>query len=182
VTWMSLWSKGELICAQSRKRLYWEFASRSIAGVTGITGTGVTIADPTVDRIAVDGILAIDSTPHGLFGVDLTYDHDGVPCLTEINIGRFFTTIDFFAAAGLNMPALYLRAAFDEPVAIDGRRINPLPENLAWVRGMDTEPVLIRLEQLREWVDALDRRSPLTRHPAAHQQNLQGVGEGGSGI
>ena len=36
ITWLSIWKDGELIVAQSRKRLYWEFANRSISGVTGI--------------------------------------------------------------------------------------------------------------------------------------------------
>ena len=131
VTWMSLWKDGELICAQGRKRLYWEFASRSVAGVTGITGTGVTVSDPEVDRVALAAIRAIDPAPNGIFGVDLTYDARKEPNPTEINIGRFFTTIDFFTAAGLNMPALYLKAAFGEPLPAMARRINPLREGLA---------------------------------------------------
>jgi len=158
VTWMSLWKNGELVCAQTRKRLYWEFASRAVAGVTGITGTGVTIADPEVDRIALAAIHAIDETPNGIFGVDMTYDARGVPNPTEINIGRFFTTIDFFTAAGLNMPALYVKAAFDEPLPPMERRINPLPEGLAWVRGMDCEPVLLPLQRIEEWEAELRRR------------------------
>ena len=151
VTWMSLWKDGELVCAQGRKRLYWEFGSRSVAGVTGITGTGVTVSDPEVDRVALAAIHAIDRTPNGIFGVDLTYDAQGVPNPTEINIGRFFTTIDFFTAAGLNMPAIYLKLAFDEPLPDLPRRINPLPEGLAWVRGMDCEPVLLPLESIEGW-------------------------------
>jgi len=158
VTWMSLWNRGELVCAQGRKRLYWEFARCSVAGVTGITGTGVTVSDAEVDRVALAAIQAIDPAPNGIFGVDLTYDDQGRPNPTEINIGRFFTTIDFFAAAGLNMPALYLKAAFDEPLPALDRRINPLPENLAWVRGMDCEPVLVPLESLNAWEDELHRR------------------------
>ena len=151
VTWMSLWKDGELICAQGRKRLYWEFASRSVAGVTGITGTGVTVSDPEVDRVALAAIQAIDPAPTGIFGVDLTYDANGTPNPTEINIGRFFTTIDFFTAAGLNMPALYLKAAFDEPLPAIEPRVNPLPEGLAWVRGMDCEPVLVPLQDIENW-------------------------------
>ena len=46
VTWLSIWKQGELIVAQGRKRLYWEFSNRAPSGVTGITGTGVTISDP----------------------------------------------------------------------------------------------------------------------------------------
>jgi hypothetical protein len=162
VTWMSLWKNGELICAQGRKRLYWEFASRAVAGVTGITGTGVTVSDPEVDRVALAAIRAIDSNPNGIFGVDLTYDAQGAPNPTEINIGRFFTTIDFFTAAGLNMPALYVKAAFDEPLPLLERRINPLPEGLAWVRGMDCEPVLLPLQTIQQWED--DLRARATTH------------------
>jgi hypothetical protein len=158
VTWMSLWKDGELICAQGRKRLYWEFASRSIAGVTGITGTGVTVSDPEVDGVALAAIRAIDDAPTGIFGVDLTYDAAGRPNPTEINIGRFFTTIDFFTAAGLNMPALYLKAAFDEPLPDIPVRINPLPEGLAWVRGMDCEPVLLPLATIEQWEEQLRQR------------------------
>lgn len=170
VTWMSLWKNGELICAQGRKRLYWEFASRSVAGVTGITGTGVTISDPEVDRVALAAIRAIDPAPNGIFGVDLTYDAQGSPNPTEINIGRFFTTIDFFTAAGLNMPALYLKAAFDEPLPPVEPRINPLPEGLAWVRGMDCEPVLLPLQAIEDWETALRGRLAAPRVPAAVRQ------------
>jgi len=158
VTWMSLWKDGELICAQGRKRLYWEFASRAVAGVTGITGTGVTVSDPDVDRVALAAIHAIDPAPNGIFAVDLTYDARGVPNPTEINIARFFTTIDFFTAAGLNMPALYVKAAFDESLPTIDPPINPLPEGLAWVRGMDCEPVLIPLQTIESWSEDLRRR------------------------
>jgi carbamoyl-phosphate synthase large subunit len=103
VTWMSIWDDGELIVAQGRKRLFWAFSNRNISGVTGITGTGVTISDPTVDAISQQAILAIDNRPNGIFSVDLTYDREGVPNPTEINIGRFFTTHLFFSEAG-NLP------------------------------------------------------------------------------
>ena len=64
----------------------------------------MTVSDPVVDDIAQRAIRAINPEPSGIFGVDLTYDRDGVPNPTEINIGRFFTTHQFFTAAGLNMP------------------------------------------------------------------------------
>jgi len=142
VTWQSIWKDGELVVAQGRKRLYWEFSNRSRSGVTGITGTGVTVSDPEVDRIAQEAIFAIDRRPNGIYGVDLTYDRDGVPNPTEINIGRFFTTHQFFTKAGLNMPYIFVQAGLDQPLPYVGRKINPLTPGLAWVRGMDTEPVL----------------------------------------
>jgi len=155
VTWLSLWRDGELIVAQGRKRVAWEFANRSPAGVTGITGVAFTVADPVVDEIAQKAILALDRNPHGIFGVDLTYDKEHIPNPTEINIGRFFTTHYFFTKAGLNMPYIYVKLGFDEPVELPAKRINPLPAGLYWVRGMDVEPKLVTQKE----VDDYDRNT-----------------------
>ena len=142
ITWMSVWHEGKLVVAQSRKRMYWEFANRAPSGVTGLTGTGVTVSDPIFDELAINSILAIDSKPHGIFSVDMTYDADGLPNPTEINIGRFFTTHYFFTKAGLNMPEIYTKLAYGEPIERIETQVNPLPDDLAWVRGMDVEPIL----------------------------------------
>lgn len=142
VTWQSVWHSGELMVAQGRERLQWEFADRAPSGVTGITGAGITIRDEMVDDIARRAIFAIDERPHGIFAVDMTRDREGVPNPTEINIGRFFTTSLFFAAAGLNMPYIYTKLAFGEEPPLPAMRVNPLDSGLLWVRGMDREPIL----------------------------------------
>lgn len=151
VTWLSLWKDGDLIVAQGRKRIEWEFANRSPAGVTGITGIAVTVADPVVDEISQKAILALDRKPHGIFGVDLTYDKEWFPNPTEINIGRFFTTHYFFTKAGLNMPYIYVKLGFDEPVELPEKRINPLPAGLYWIRGMDIEPKLVTQKEIDDF-------------------------------
>lgn len=148
VTWQSLWFHGELIVAQSRRRHLWSFGNRTVSGVTGVTGVAETFRHPDVDALAKAGILAIDKEPHGIFGVDMTYGLDGKLNLTEINIGRFFTTIYFFAAAGLNLPAIYCDVALDQKFPSLPQRINPLPDGLVWIRGMDVAPVLTTVEKL----------------------------------
>jgi len=157
-TWLSIWKKGELVVAQGRKRLYWEFSNRSVSGVTGITGTGVTMSDKGIDETAIKAIKAIDSTPNGIYGVDLTYDKRGIANPTEINIGRFFTTTQFFAEAGLNMPYIYVKLAFGEEVPIPTRKVNPLKPGLAWVRGMDVEPILTTMKQIDRFERDLEKR------------------------
>ena len=132
---MSVWRGGELVVAQGRKRLYWELSRISPSGVTGVTGAGVTVADPALDELAEAAVLAIDPHPDGLFGVDLTYDRAGVPNPTEINVGRFFTTHQFFTALGVNLPYAYLKLAFGEPPPTFPRRRNPAPEGMVWIRG-----------------------------------------------
>ncbi|HEX3036476.1 MAG TPA: carboxylate--amine ligase [Thermodesulfobacteriota bacterium] len=158
ITWSSLWNQGELVVAQGRKRLYWEFGNRAPSGVTGITGTGITVSDQALDKIALRAIVAIASCPNGIFSVDLTYDEDGIPNPTEINIGRFFTTHLFFTRAGVNMPYLFVKLAFDEPLPTLPCKINPLTPNLAWIRGMDFLPILTEVRQIEQSVEELEAR------------------------
>lgn len=167
VTWLSIWKDGELIVAQGRKRLYWEFGNRSPSGVTGLTGTGVTVSDKLVDKIAQDVVFAVDKRPNAIFGVDLTYDKDGIPNPTEINIGRFFTTHLFFTEAGLNMPYIFVKLAFGERVPRLKRKINPLPSGLAWVRGMDFLPILTDVKTIESYADKLQERKRIIKKSAS---------------
>ncbi|HXG35607.1 MAG TPA: carboxylate--amine ligase, partial [Dehalococcoidia bacterium] len=158
VTWQSIWNQGQLVVAQGRLRLYWEFADRAPSGVTGITGTGMTIADPELDELAQRAIFAVDSVPNGVFSVDFTYDDQGLPNPTEINIGRFFTTHFFFTAAGLNMPYILVKLAYGEQPPLPRQRVNPLPPDLLWVRGMDMDPVLTNVQTIERFQRELAAR------------------------
>ena len=150
VTWLSIWFEGELIVAQTRKRSGWIHGNRTVSGVTGVTQVGITYSNEEVDRIAQAAIHAVSDKPHGIFGVDMAYDKNGVPNPTEINISRFFTTIRFFTEAGLNMPVIF------KDLALYGKRpnldriINPLPDGLMWLRAMDAEPVLITADEINK--------------------------------
>jgi carbamoyl-phosphate synthase large subunit len=80
----------------------------------------------------------------------MAYDQSDVPNPTEINVGRFFTTHLFFSKAGLNLPEIYCTIALDGKLPDLPRKINPLPNGLVWIRGMDTEPVLTTREELEK--------------------------------
>jgi carbamoyl-phosphate synthase large subunit len=147
-TWLSIWNEGELVVAQSRRRWSWNFGNRTLSGVTGITGVAETFADAEADRLAEQAIRAVDPVPHGIFGVDMTYGHEGLPYVTEINIARFFTTHYFFTKAGLNMPDIYCRLALFGERPVMAKRVNPLPDGLLWIRGMDVEPVLTTVAEV----------------------------------
>jgi len=156
VTWMSIWHDGELVVAQGRRRLYWELSKISPSGVTGATGGGETVTDPVLDDIAQRAVRAIDGKPNGIFAVDLTYDKDGVPNPTEINIGRFFTTHLFFTAIGLNMPYIFVKLAYGEKLPSIKKKLNPAPDHMVWIRGMDFEPVLSSMADIDKNVADLD--------------------------
>jgi carbamoyl-phosphate synthase large subunit len=156
VTWQSIWYEGELIVAQARRRHKWNYGNRTLSGVTGITGVGETCSDEDVTRTALAAITAVDTRPHGVFCVDMTYDRNGVPNPTEINIGRFFTTTYFFTKAGLNFPEIYRDLALEGRVPVLTRTINPLPDGLVWIRGMDVAPVLTTRDELAKLESQLD--------------------------
>ena len=146
VTWLSIWHEGELVVAQSRERRGWTHGNRSISGVTGVTKVGVTCANDDVTRIALETVKAVSDKPHGIFGVDMAYDRNGVPNPTEINISRFFTTVLFFTEAGLNMPEIFADIALYGQFPQLEKKINPLPNGLLWLRGMDVAPRLMTQE------------------------------------
>lgn len=148
VTWLSIWNQGELVVAQARARQGWTHGNRAISGVTGVTKVGITVSDQDVTDIAIKSVKAVSEKPHGIFGVDMAYDKNGVPNPTEINISRFFTTVRFFTEAGINFPEIFKCIALNEPYNAPENFINPLPSSLLWVRGMDTSPRLIKAETI----------------------------------
>jgi hypothetical protein len=150
VTWSSIWDKGKLVVAQTRKRGGWVHGNRTLSGVTGVTKVGQTISSTTVDDIAIATIKSVDSSPHGIFSVDMAYDFEGIPNPTEINIARFFTTIYFFTRAGLNMPEIFVKLALGGEIQLPKRKLNPLQDGLLWFRGMDTEPALMDTTQFAD--------------------------------
>jgi hypothetical protein len=153
VTWLSIWHEGELIVAQSRIRKGWTHGNRTVSGVTGVTKVGQTYSNDSVDRISFDTIKAVDSKPHGIYGVDMTYDKNGVPNPTEINISRFFTTVLFFTEAGLNLPLIFKDIALYNEFPKLEKQINPLEDGLLWLRGMDTQPRLMKPGQIENEIE-----------------------------
>lgn len=143
VTWSSIWHEGELVVAQSRERQGWTHGNRSISGVTGVTKVGITCESAQTTEIAMNAVKAVSARPHGIFGVDMTYDKNGVPNPTEINISRFFTTVLFFTEAGLNLPEIFVDIALYGEFPQLEKKTDPLPSGLLWLRGMDVAPRLM---------------------------------------
>jgi len=123
-----------------------------------MTGVGKTISRKDLDTISEKAILAIDKNPNGIFGVDLKENANGVPCPTEINIGRFFTTIQFFTELGFNMPDIYIKLALGKKIPKIEKKYNPLPTDYYWLRSADAEPRLMHkndfMKQCKNKIDA----------------------------
>jgi glutathione synthase/RimK-type ligase-like ATP-grasp enzyme len=148
VTWLSIWKDGELVVGQARRRHAWAHSALSRSGVTGVTKISETCSDPEVDEVGQKAVRAVSAKPHGIYGVDMTYDRAGLPNPTEINISRFFTTIQFFTEAGLNMPKILKDIVLYDRLPDLPNKLNPLPDGLLWLRAMDAPPLLTTQEQI----------------------------------
>jgi carbamoyl-phosphate synthase large subunit len=142
----SLWHEGQLVTSQARERLEYVFGNLFPSGQSSSPSVARTVHRDDVNEIATKAVQAADPNPSGVYCVDMKENRAGVPCVTEINIARFFTTSNFFAAAGSNMPYYYLRLAFNEALPDLPRTV---PAGLHWIRLMDRGPVLVREEEFR---------------------------------
>ena len=132
----SVWHNGRLIVSQARERLEYVFGNLTVSGQSSSPSIAKTVQRDDVNIISTNAVLAIDSNPHGIYCVDLKENERSIPCVTEINCGRFFTTSNFYAHAGVNMPYVYtcLALGIQYPVY---PQYNPLPKDLYWIRTID---------------------------------------------
>ncbi|MCW4018644.1 MAG: ATP-grasp domain-containing protein [Candidatus Bathyarchaeota archaeon] len=151
IAFHSLWKEGELVTSMARERLEYIYAYLAPSGITGTPAVQRTVHDEEVNRIGTEAVLAIDSNFSGIASVDLKENASGVPCVTEINPGRMFTTSFFFSFASkivrkdycANIPYLYTRLAFKESIP-EMPKYNVLPADLYWIRHMDAPARLVK--------------------------------------
>ena len=145
--WQSLWFNGELVTAQARERLEYIFGNLTPSGQTSSPSVAKTVNRDDINRIAAASVRAVMPKPHGVFCVDMKEGADGVPKVTEINVGRFFTTSNFFAHAGLDMPHMYVTLGMGGKLSEKPKQLNPLPDDLYWVRMIDMGFKLIKANE-----------------------------------
>ncbi|MEM3641635.1 MAG: ATP-grasp domain-containing protein [Candidatus Bathyarchaeia archaeon] len=147
----SLWKEGELVTSMARERLEYIYPHLAPSGVTGTPAAQRTIHDERVNKIATEAVLAIDPNFNGIACVDLKENKSGVPCVTEINAARMFTTSFFFSYASkvlrkdhyANIPYLYVKIAYKESIP-EIPKYNILPEDVYWIRHIDAPAKLVK--------------------------------------
>ncbi len=139
----SVWQDGRIVTSAARERLEYVFGHLMPSGQSSSPSVARTVRRDDVNELATRAVQAVDTNASGVFCVDLKEDEDGRPLVTEINAGRFFTTSNFLAEAGANMPHTYVRLAYGEDV--DGLpAYDAVEEGLYWVRMVDMGFKLVR--------------------------------------
>lgn len=141
----SLWLNGDLVTSQARTRLEYIFGNLTASGQSSSPSLARTVHRDDVNRFATWAVRVADPDATGIFCLDMKENAQGVPCVTEINAGRFFTTTNFFSEAGCNMPYYYIKMAYGESLP-DLPKYNPVPEGWYWTRMIDMGHKLVRGE------------------------------------
>ncbi len=151
IAFHSIWKDGELVTSMARERLEYIYAYLAPSGITGTPAVQRTVHDKVINEIGTKAVLSIDSKFNGIASVDLKENAKGVPCVTEINPGRMFTTSFFFSFASktlfndyrANIPYLAVRLAYKETIP-ELPKYDALPANVYWIRHMDAPARLVK--------------------------------------
>lgn len=139
----SLWKDGELITSAARQRIEYLFQNRMPSGQSSTPTIAKSVHNDMVNQVATHAIMALTKKPHGVYCVDLKENENGLPCVMEINIGRFFTTSLFFTALESNMPYYFVKLGFGEKIPILPK-YNAVRKDFYWIRQIDMGHSLMR--------------------------------------
>src|SRR5713101_5899448 len=143
----SLWKDGSLVLANTFERLSYFGGENSPSGVSSLSSLAKTVADPRLVDVCRRAIETVAPGTSGAFSIDLKENRQGVPCITEINAGRFFIGMTAFSHVGKhNMPAIFVRLACGEPVAL--REEYDAVEGYYLVRDLDNPPGVFQEDEL----------------------------------
>ena len=96
-SWCGIYRDGELLVSFARERLEYLYPHLTPEGLTGTPTRAQVVHNADVDEMAEAAVSSVDADPHGVFCVDLREDETGQPRPTEINAGRFSTTVGLWS-------------------------------------------------------------------------------------
>lgn len=144
-----LWKDGTLVLLKICERLSYFGGGSQPSGTSSTPALGKIVFEPRVVEVCRESIRALDAKASGVFSIDLKENDDGVPCVTEINAGRFCMITNIFDLTGKhNMALTYVSLALDEPVQI--REEYDVAQDYYLVRDLDTCPGIFHADELFE--------------------------------
>ena len=161
IAWDSIWKDGELITSYCRERIEYPFKHISPSGITGTPSVARSIHDRRVDRVSEKAVKAISSKPSGAFSIDIKDDARGRPCVTEVDAGKFHSTMPLwgyvaFRHLGLpwysNLADLYVRLGLGEVLDDNIPKYNLIPAGYYMIRNIDSGVLLWREDGWKERV------------------------------
>ena len=147
-----LWSGGRLGLIKMCERLSYLNGNQQPSGMSSTPALAKTVWEPAAIAACEQALRALDGRASGVFNFDLKENEAGVPCVTEINAGRFAMITNLYDLTGRhNMAASYVRFAFDEDTGIADPYDDAGEHYL--VRDLDTLPAVLRADELFERIE-----------------------------
>lgn len=148
----SLWNNGKLILIKTYERLSYLGTGNHPSQTSSVAALAKTVVAPRVVEICARAIPALDKKVSGIFSVDLKESARGIPCITEINAGRFSFATNIFDLTGKhNMAMTYVRLALHEPLDVDPAY--DVAEDYYMLRDADTEPRIFHADECFDGIE-----------------------------
>lgn len=162
----SLWWDGALVLANTFERLSYFGGESNPSGVSSLSSLAKTVVDARVLETSRAAVRSLGPGVSGAFSVDLKENRRGVPCVTEINAGRFFIGMTAFDHVGKhNLPLTFARLALGEAVTL--RDEYDAVEDYYLVRDLDTLPGVFHADELLDGIETLPDAGPDVSEPGA---------------
>ena len=144
---MSLWRNGQMVLVTTFEKLSYFGGESHPSGTSSLSSLAKTIIDDRLVDISNRAIRAISPEASGAFSIDLKENAEGIPCITEINAGRFFIGMTAFDQVSKHSTsATYVCLALHQPLNLQDAYVT-LPDHYV-VRDLDTLPGVFSAEAL----------------------------------
>lgn len=145
----SVWRDGELVLIKTYERLSYLGMGSQPSRVSSVAGLAKTVFEPKVVDTCVRAIKLLDARASGVFSVDLKEDVRGIPCITEIGVGRFTSSTNIFDMVGKhNMARTFVQLARGLKVKIeDSYEASP---DWYMMRDLDSAPRIFHASQFAD--------------------------------
>jgi hypothetical protein len=148
----SLWKDGTLILVKTYERLSYLGMGGNPGQVSSVATLAKTVRDQRVVDICTRALRALDPRVSGVFSVDLKENADGVPCVTDVNAGRFSSATAVYDMTGKhNMAIIFVRLALGEPV--DLRDEYDVAEDYYVLRDVDMPPSVFHADDFFDGIE-----------------------------
>jgi carbamoyl-phosphate synthase large subunit len=149
----SVWKHGRMVLCSTFERIAYFGGDSNPGQVSSLSALAKTVVDDRVVDLCRRVIAVVEPGASGAFSIDLKENAAGVPCVTEINAGRFFIGMTAFdSVLKHNMPLLYVRLAGGEAVGFE-EEYNTAEEHFL-VRDLDTLPGVFHARELFEEIES----------------------------
>jgi carbamoylphosphate synthase large subunit len=153
----ALWKDGTLILVKTYERLSYLAMGALPSQISSVAILSKTTREPRVVDICTRAIRSLDPKVSGVFSMDLRENADGVPCVTDINAGRFSSATNIFDLTGKhNMATTYVSLALGDPVEL--RDEYDVADDHYMVRDVDAPPSVFHADDFFDGIREVQAR------------------------